>query len=285
MTLRPQTLIGFILIQLTLFHVSQVYAWDHHSAERTNQKIKFLLSKTKIGQKLLKDLEGLGQSAAVSFGENSKTVTRIQRVFSPNDRSIQYVRKSEIVLNKNQKLQELLMDFVHELTHTLYRNEQKIIYDPALTLSEYIRYGIEGRGGEAEAVQNECNFLFEFDAQKFKSHWCNDFLSKNKKIKKFNRKKLIKAFYKVGPESNETEELKNALDIDILKKISNAKEYFISSSVQKSYPLALLKEYRTINKKTCDNNIKLQNMKNISKSENSLHLQEFFERRCLASGN
>jgi len=52
---------------------------------------------------------------------------------------------------------------VHELTHVLGPRVNP--YDPSLSLTRYVRMGIEGEGGEARAIETECKVARELLSQ------------------------------------------------------------------------------------------------------------------------
>ena len=216
----------------------------------TGKRIISLAKKkaAKNGRRLIDIIEG---------GRVSLTDTTLVRKFSPSSPEKVYLStRSKIFLDRNLKVLDILLDLSHELTHYALRNQFNP-YKKTFQLKKFVKEMIEGRGGEVEAYLIECRVYKELFPKLFdSSSSCSQIY--NNELDYFSRKKSILKFYQVG---KYMDEFRNELDFYELgasdfPQISSKPSFFISSSYGLPYPLAAIKEYSSIIKRVCRNDLK-----------------------------
>jgi hypothetical protein len=197
---------------------------------------------------------GLSDLARVlRWGDSSKTDAVIIRHFDPKTGKERRERKVTIILKKELKLDDLVIDLAHEMVHATSRTSLDP-YDPELTSSSYIRNAIEGEGGEVDAVLQECQVSFELAAQseRFKSNAkrCSAYLKPE--TNSLDRILVVRDFYRVGEWSDE---LKTSLGEEFLDFpwLSSEKPRLYSSTGHAPYPVALLREFEGVTEIACEN--------------------------------
>lgn len=200
----------------------------------------------------------------------SKTDAVITRYFNTKTGEERRERSVTILLKRDQKLEDLVLDIAHELVHATTRAAWDP-YDPELTASRYIRAAIEGEGGEVDAVLQECKIALELS--KFTSSSMDRCLSYVQgESGELDREQILKDFYRVGSWS---EGFMSQLGDEILNlpRLSTERPRLYSSTGRTPYPVALLAEYENLTKIACENS-----KKRISHLNQST--QVFLKRRC-----
>ncbi|MBT7611097.1 MAG: hypothetical protein HN576_15155 [Bacteriovoracaceae bacterium] len=227
------------------------------------ERLISLLKKSKTGRKILiksskKALEE-GKLLVHLFkaGEGSLLDTTLVRRFSrSNPDQIMYENKSTIYINKEHTILNAVLDMAHELTHFTFRKPFNP-YVGNFTPDQFVKSTVEGLGGEVDAYLIECRVLYELFPTSARSV-SNCEKVRDSKTGKFSKKLGVKQFYKVGRHVRTYME-----ELSFFKLSSNKFPYlssrtatFISSAWGLPYPLAALKEYKTIMGKVCHNDHK-----------------------------
>lgn len=185
----------------------------------------------------------------IKMGEASYTESTFSRTYSLIDGKQQISLRHEVTLNRDLSLANAVVDLAHELVHF---TEKGMLdpYRPGFELSQFIRNGIEGDGGELRALAVECRvaWALERDYSGFPPH------------------KLCERYRKPG---NDFAEAKAKLDYyalgswfgrsgrrlkDEIPEISAHAVVFTSSYASKPYPVALAEEFAMTRKAACENN-------------------------------
>lgn len=238
----------------------------YRPGQNSRSKIKKLveiLSESRTGKKLLSKAarkavkENKSIEDLFEIGEGSLLDTTLVRRFSPNDpESIQYETRSTIFINKTHSYYNAVLDMAHELTHYTFRkafNPYIGDFDPG----EFVRSTVEGRGGEVEAYLVECKVMYElFPTRASKNSNCG--MVKNPETGKLSKKLATEQFYRIGRHNRSYQ--KALVDYNISSAefpyLSPGEATFISSAWGLPYPVAALKEYKTIMGKVCQNDQK-----------------------------
>jgi hypothetical protein len=240
-----------------------------HAEEKTepNQNVKLkraivLLRQTTAGAEELKNAEALG--IPVESGPVSKTDITATRSGTnsdnPQEENLHFVTRVTIAADKEPVFQAL--DLAHELTHATHAKSNP--FDPKLNVVNYIESGIEGEGGEANAIAKECAVGKELSFSASASGLNNDTLQLIKARCQFvwntveNPTAWKKSFYFLGQYYREfmksAQNLNDATSTkgEWLRQIQAKSPVFFSAVAHKPYPLALLEEYVAITHKVCD---------------------------------
>jgi hypothetical protein len=238
----------------------------YRSSENAQEKIDKLLqilSESRTGQKLMSQAsakaakEGKTINELFKVGEGSLLDTTLVRRFSQNDPSvIQYETRSTIFINKTHSYYNAVLDMAHELTHYTFRkafNPYVDNFDPG----EFVRSTVEGTGGEVEAYLVECKVMYElFPSRTSKNSNCG--MVKNPETGKLSKALAVEQFYRVGGHIRSYEKDMDVYNISKTEfpYLSSGEATFISSAWGLPYPVAALKEYKTIMGKVCQNDQK-----------------------------
>lgn len=214
----------------------------------------------------------------VKWGTTSRTDTTLTRHFNPKTGKEDRERELIIYLKKDLTETELVLDLAHELVHAVSRPYFDP-YDPTLTPGKYIAAAIEGEGGEVDAVVTECQVGLELmELHGLKISRCQNYiLQQGTEVARIDREKVLLDFYKVGQWHEELSKLLGK-EISIFPLLSSQQPQLYSSTGRAPYPIALAKEFETINEMACDNSRK--RMKSVSTSISSRLTSVFsFSRR------
>jgi hypothetical protein len=254
-----------ILVVVLLSAVfSNAYA-EEKAQPNQNAKLKraiALLQQTTAGAEELKTAQALG--IPVESGPVSKTDITATRSGTNSDNTaeenLHFVTRVTIAADKEPVFQAL--DLAHELTHATHAKNNP--FDPKLNVVSYIESGIEGEGGEANAIAKECAVGKELAFSASASGLNNDTLQLIKARCQFvwntaeNQTAWKKSFYFLGQYYHEF--MKSAQNLNDgpssksnwLRQIQAKSPVFFSAVAHKPYPLALLEEYVAITHKVCD---------------------------------
>ena len=262
----------FFCILLSSFSSLSLYASQPISSENY-EKLTSLLRKTKTGKELLEKTKETDLQKKIYWGHHSHTDQRFIRTWNESDSVSSREVNSRIFINQHQSLFWMMVDLAHELTHVAYPSSYQP-YDKDLDQEKFIRNGIKGRGGELEAVLNECRVAraLKSEFMEHASH-CDRYWMARKE--KWNRSLLLKDFYRLGKWKKVF--LKKVKKEDSFKYLSSESPVLISDANQTPYPLALANEYQVMNQKACMNN-----QKKIKKARSiaSKKLKKWIKKRC-----
>ncbi len=238
------------------------YRPSENEQEKINKLIN-ILSESRTGQKLMNKAamkaakEGKTINELFKVGEGSLLDTTLVRRFSQSDPSkIQYETRSTIFINKTHSYYNAVLDMAHELTHYTFRkpfNPYVDNFDPG----DFVRSTVEGKGGEVEAYLVECKVMYElFPSRTSKNSNCG--MVKNPDTGKLSKELAVEHFYKIGRHIRSYEKDLDQYNISKTEfpHLSSGDATFISSAWGLPYPVAALKEYKTIMGKVCQNDQK-----------------------------
>ena len=209
----------------------------------------------------------------------SRTDAVLTRHFDPVTQSEVRERKVTVYLKRDQGLEDLVLDIAHELTHAIDTPEWDP-YDPRLDAVQYVRATIDGRGGEVDAVAQECRVSLEL-AQTYgiSSRRCQRY-SEDGRSSSISRKRIQEEFYRVGRYLGQfIQWLPEARDQFPL--LSNEEPTLISSTGQAPYPVSLYREFQEMTQIACENSRKrLEIASPDRRPASSEATREFLSRRC-----
>lgn len=213
----------------------------------TNSVGRQILSQTmkqlKVG--FVEDLVGF-----LEPGETSNLDTSLSRRLSPETGKETYEIRKRLFINKYLSRIDALMDLAHELTHY----NEKPDFNPYVDtwpVWKYVQATIDGKGGEVDAFMAECKYYLSLKIRPKKVSRCENYLSSNGEL---DRMKIVSGFYRVGKHLSEIKSLLQPQDLNRLPAMVPEYPEFISSVGQSPYPMALVREYKTILDVACRNN-------------------------------
>ena len=220
-----------------------------------------LIQKTPTGRGILvKALEywGLKDRGELSrflrWAAVSKTDSVLTREYDVQTGSERRNRRVLVYIRKDQPLNEVALDLVHELVHAT-RGGGWNPYDPEMTLGRYVHESIDGLGGEVDAVLTECYFKQELlGPEGFLKSRCARYQSE-KSATALDAEKIRVDFYRVGKwYSDVVEQL--GRESMLFPALSKDAPRFFSSTASTPYPAALIDEYRELNREACRNTLR-----------------------------
>jgi hypothetical protein len=217
-----------------------------------------LLARTKEGAEQLKQAEAMG--IPIQAGPVSKTDITATRSNSGGTEEFKIQTRVTIAEDKEPVFQAL--DLAHELVHAIHPKSNP--FDPKLNADIYVKHGIEGEGGEAEAIAQECTVGKELTEGNLASTMKADTINLVKARCQFvwntsqNKSRWKQSFYFLGQYYHEF--MRSVVSLKVNDKTKNdwadrveARSPMFSSAVaHKPYPLALLQEYVDITHKVCN---------------------------------
>jgi hypothetical protein len=180
----------------------------------------------------------------------SRTDAVLTRHYDPATGKETRDREVTIYIRRGQKLQDLVFDIAHELTHATGKPGWDP-YDPTLTAAKYIHASIEGSGGEVDALTMECQVGLELSIQYgISASRCSRYRGRYDDV--IHKERIVRDFYRVGKWRG-----------DLLKELGSQAHSFpylssddpelYSSTGQAPYPVALLREFQSLNQTACEN--------------------------------
>jgi hypothetical protein len=231
----------------------------HPNAEVDSARLKTalsLLDKTETGKAALAKVKEL--DIPIQSADISKTEIVATRSMDGSKEKLSYQIQVLVARDKDPVFQAL--DLAHELVHAT--NPKRNPFDPKLSASEYVRHGIEGEGGEAQAIAQECKVGKELiDVAEAKHEMKNETVQLIKARCQFvwntadNESKWKQSFYQVGQYYRQFTSMVRGMDMNL--KVEAKSPIFASAVAHKPYPLALLEEYIDITKRICEKNRKI----------------------------
>jgi len=186
------------------------------------------------------------------WGQASRTDAVLIRHFNSKTGSEDREREVTIFLRSNQRLEEVVLDLAHELSHAVSKPVWDP-YDPELTASDYMHASIEGPGGEVEAVWQECSVARELQ-NKLKGDANFDLARCERYIvgEKIARERIRQDFYRVGSWYPKLLEKLGSLSTRFPYLSPNSPRLY-SSTGHTPYPVALVREFDELNARACEN--------------------------------
>lgn len=200
-----------------------------------------------LWEKSLQKEQGL--PSELSSGKASYTESSFVRSYSLLDGKEIVRQKNKIYLNSSLSLAEAALDLAHELIHF---NDKAVLnpYRDNFTVEAFISQGIEGKGGELDALEQECAISWALE-QKFKYFPRHKICSKYRdQSGVFARDQALKDYYSIGGWDFPSE-------VEQHLPLLNRRPIHLSSSyAKKPYPLALYQDFLDTKKSACANNQK-----------------------------
>ena len=243
-----------ILALFNSFSLAQVSA-GAGSSETNLARAIALLGSTATGKAELESARQL--HVPIVEGTVSKTEITATRQVQGSSENLKFTTQVLVAQDKDPVFQAL--DLAHELTHATHPTKNP--FDPNLNATEYVRTGIEGEGGEAAAVAQECqvgkelveqNKVKEEMAQLIKAR-CQYVWKTGSDQEKWNR-----SFYYLGQYYHQFMSSIRGMGGNFKSSFNGpmvveAKSPMFSSAVaHKPYPMALLEEYVEITRTVCN---------------------------------
>ena len=231
-----------------------------HSMEATPlERALNLLAQTKTGSEELKLARQL--NIPIRAGAVSKTDITATRSLKNNEEILSFQTQVIVAQDKDAIFQAL--DLAHELVHATHPKSNP--FDPKLNFSDYVKHGIEGEGGEAQAIEAECKAGQELiEESSVKSQIKAETVQLIKARCQFvwqtaqNASKWKQSFYYLGQYYRDFMSQVYGLNLDQAsraewrEKVEAKSPMFASAVAHKPYPLALLEEYVEITKRVCE---------------------------------
>ena len=253
---------GVVLIATWALLQSQALASGeaNSSQSKLTEAVK-LLESTPTGKTAVAQARSL--HIPVREGAVSKTEVTATRVSQGKKEELKFNVQVLVSVDKETAFQAL--DLAHELTHAIHPKENP--FNPDLSASQYVRHGIEGDGGEAQAIAQECqvgkeliqqNSVQEKTAELIKARCQFVWKTEN------DPSRWKRSFYQLGNYYHQFRALLKGDSEDL--KLETKSPMFASAVAHKPYPLALLEEYVQITKTICERARKLQSSNAIARS-------------------
>ena len=193
----------------------------------------------------------------IRFGVVSKTDAVLTRHYTPETNSERRSREVTVILRKNERLLDQVLDLGHELIHALAPPSWDP-YDPTLSPGRYIFALLEKRGGEIEAVTSECQVASELErTHQILTKRCDRYFdsvpgTRLDAYAKVNRARIQRDFYRVG-KWNFLIRTKLKDEAKMFPFLSQLEPELYSATGRAPYPAALIKEYEEITRVACTN--------------------------------
>lgn len=189
----------------------------------------------------------------IEWGQVSKTDAVLVRHFNPETLAEHRERSVTILLRRDQPLEDLVLDLAHEMTHAV-AGPSWDPYDPSLNAIEYVWRGIEGEGGEVDALVGECQIGVEL-AERLGGlpSRCERYLTRAAAAPKIDRGRVLRDFYRVGRWKKELIQRLKPEAFGRFALLSEETPVLYSSTGQAPYPLALYREFQEMTSIACEN--------------------------------
>jgi hypothetical protein len=247
-----------LMILLVFAHVLNARSEEMRATESKLTRAFELLAQTKTGAAELKRAKEM--HIEIIAGKVSKTDVSVTRSVQGDHENFQFLTKVIVDQEKEPVFQAL--DLAHELVHATEAKSNP--FDPNLDATTYVKHGIEGAGGEAQAIANECAVGKELVEANVSLQMKPEMIQLIKVRCGFvwktaaNPSRWNQSFYFMGQYYDQF--MKNVLSLNVDKKTKQAwfdkvemkSPMFASAVAHKPYPLALLEEYVSITHTVCD---------------------------------
>ena len=190
-----------------------------------------------------------GSGGFVSPGLASRTDSVLNRGIDPLTGLETRAFETHIRLRATQPLEDVVLDFAHELTHAELSSPVDP-YDPGLTAEKYISKAITGAGGEVDAVAAECRIGLELaDQYGLKMERCRKYQG----AKGVDPRLILSDFGASGRYRALLIERLGFSSLSRMEWITDQEPEFYSSTGGLPYPAALLEEYDELTQAACAN--------------------------------
>jgi hypothetical protein len=257
---------GVLLQVIGLFSLGSVVslsvgAKTAHARPVRIERVLAILENTSTGHKILERARkqwglrsGLDEiQKYIRWSNVSKTDAVLVRTFDSETGVEKRERRVTVLLRQNQSELEVILDLAHEMTHATDTPAWDP-YDPDLTVGSYVSQAIEGPGGEAAALENECRVARELHAKGPAQERCAPYWLPGNGV---DRAKIVADFYRVGHERNKViERFGDGRDERVRSQISADRPILFSSTGRAPYPVALIAEYTDITTAACRNTLR-----------------------------
>jgi len=232
------------------------------NAKDSLKKAIWLLEQTPSGKEELAQAKSL--NIPIEAGTVSKTEITATRTQSASEEDSYKILVHVLIAREKDPVFQAL-DLAHELTHAIHPKENP--FDPKLDPTQYVKDGIQGKGGEAPAIAQECKVgkeltdlpvgvITEETAQLIKAR-CSFVWKTEADASKWNQ-----SFYYLGQYYHDFISLLKKTNVATNTKIAWVNQIeekspmFASAVAHKPYPLALLEEYMQITRIVCEKTMK-----------------------------
>jgi hypothetical protein len=248
--------LGLVILQMLLSRpLSHAETLPRESLERLRATIQILVRSPR-GKGLVEQAKRFWKvdsdrdlSRFLKWDRASRTDAVLIRHFNPKTGTEEREREVTISLRSQQKLEEVVLDLAHELSHALSKPIWDP-YDPKLTAGDYLHSALEGRGGEIEAVGTECRVAQELVSlvDSIDLSRCDPYVLEGQ----VRIERIREDFYRVG---NWYPRLASRLGADLARfpLLSSKAPKLFSSTGHSPYPVALFEEFEQITAAACDN--------------------------------
>jgi hypothetical protein len=280
--------LGLVILQMLLSRpLSHAETLPRESHERLRAVVQILM-RSATGRGMVESAKRFWKvdsdrdlSRFLKWDRASRTDAVLIRHFNPKTGTEEREREVTISLRSQQKLEEVVLDLAHELSHALSKPIWDP-YDPKLTAGDYLHSALEGRGGEIEAVGTECRVAQELASlvESIDLSRCDSYIVDGR----VTNERIREDFYRVG---NWYPGLSSRLGADVSRfpLLSPKAPKLFSSTGHSPYPVALLEEFEQITAAACDNS--RSRLKSFSGREPASapadperSVREFLKRRC-----
>lgn len=218
---------------------------------KESSDLVMVLESTPLGKELWrKSIEKNPElKSQLNKGLASYTESSLVRSYSLLNGSEAFTQKNKIYLNSSLTLAEATLDLAHELIHF---NEKSLLnpYMDSFSVDAFIKEGIEGKGGELAALEQECAISWQLE-QRFHEFPVHKICVRYRDGKGvFAREKALSDYYSIGSWDFPSELAEK------LPALNRRKITLSSSYAKKPYPLALYQDYIDTRKSACANNQK-----------------------------
>ncbi len=239
----------FLAISTSLLAQARDFAW--HQRWANVPELVSILREVPAGRHVLEAAEKKDPRFAsrLKLGSASFTETTFSRTYSLVDGKEQIALRHEITLNKSLSLADAVVDLAHELVHFTQKGMLDP-YRPGFELSQFIRNGIEGEGGELSALAVECQVAWGLEArfENFPQHRLCERYRKQEDV--FHQAAARRDYYSLGTWYRDADEMLRKA----IPHLSKGPVVFTSSYAGKPYPLALAEEFDMTRRAACANN-------------------------------
>ncbi len=236
----------------------------------------------------------------------SKTDAVLTRQFDQQTGEEVRTREVVIYLRHHDRFEDTVLDLAHELTHATFSPSWDP-YDPDLDVITYVKNGIEGLGGEADALMTECQVGAELKILDGVSKTrCTRYGLADSRPRRMIasvsasiseggdlsaiKQRVVNEFYQVGSEFGRLGRLLGPR-VSELTHLTKQPSELISSTGGASYPLSLYSEYEELNRIACVNTKRRKSQVMMQKKERKVgsvsrasgelaSIEELLRKRC-----
>lgn len=226
-------------------------SWEWNGGWRNVSQLVKVLSSVPEGQAVLAQARKKNARFLrhVKPGRASFTESTFSRSYSLLDGKEQVQTNHEVTISQSLSLADAAVDLAHELVHF---SEKQMLdpYGAGFTRKRFVVQGIEGQGGELDALAKECGVAWALERKykNFPRHLlCQRYRGQGNV---FQREQARRDYYALGAwQRFATDRLRKELP-----DLHAGEVVFTSSYAEKPYPLALAEEFASTRAAACANN-------------------------------